>query len=73
MAPTWFSDTLINTVGHREAERALELGKLYSPQQALAVGMVDEVVPQDEVHSTVNKAMELWLRIPGGLFYLGQS
>ena len=68
MAPTWFSDTLINTVGHREAERALQTGRLYSPQEALSVGMVDEVTPQDEVLTTVDKAMKDWLKIPGEVF-----
>jgi len=29
VAPTWFSDVMINTVGTRETEKALQLGKLY--------------------------------------------
>jgi len=64
VAPRWFSDTLINTVGHREAERALQLGKLYSPQEAVAVGLVDQVVPLESVAATVESTMAQWLKIP---------
>ena len=65
MAPFWFSDTLTNTIGHREAEKALMLGKMYTPQQALSVGLIDAVVPQDQVVSAVEEEMKVWLKIPG--------
>ena len=43
VAPPWLSQLLVDTVGHRHAELALSLGSLFSPQQALAIGLVDEV------------------------------
>ncbi|KAI1883979.1 hypothetical protein AGOR_G00221670 [Albula goreensis] len=35
VAPFWFKDTMVNTVGHRTTELALELGLLYSAPDAL--------------------------------------
>ncbi|KAF6023865.1 ECI1 [Bugula neritina] len=72
VAPRWFSDTLINTVGHREAERALQLGKLYSPQEAVAVGLVDQVVPLESVAATVESTMAQWLKIPSHARHLSK-
>lgn len=64
VAPFWFKDTMVNTVGHRAAERALQLGMLFPPTEALQVGIVDQVVPEDQVHSTALKVMAQWLAIP---------
>ncbi|XP_048189287.1 enoyl-CoA delta isomerase 1, mitochondrial [Perognathus longimembris pacificus] len=64
VAPFWFKDTLVNTIGHREAERALQLGLLFSPEDALQVGMVDQVVPEDQVQSKALSVMTQWLAIP---------
>lgn len=55
----------MNTVGHRVAERALQLGLLFAPAEALRVGMVDQVVPEDQVHSAALSAMAQWLAVPG--------
>ena len=49
-APYWFTDSFKNTVGHREAERALGLGILYNPSDAKAVHLVDAVHPMEELH-----------------------
>lgn len=58
---------MVNTVGHRTTELALELGLLYSPSEALKVGLVDLLVPEDEVLTTATKTMTKWLAIPGTL------
>lgn len=65
VAPFWFKDTLVNTVGHRVAERALQLGLLFPPAEALRVGMVDQVVPEDQVQSAARSVLAQWLAIPG--------
>lgn len=67
VAPFWFMDVMINTVGHRETEKALQLGKLYNPQQALSIGLVDSVVSQDSLQSVVEEEMREWLKIPGNI------
>ncbi|XP_034525475.1 enoyl-CoA delta isomerase 1, mitochondrial [Ailuropoda melanoleuca] len=64
IAPFWFKDMLVNTIGHRAAERALQLGLLFPPADALQVGIVDQVVPEDQVQSTSRSVMAQWLAIP---------
>lgn len=64
VAPFWFKDTMINTVGHRTTELALELGLLYNPSEALKVGLVDQLVPEDQVLTTATQTMTKWLAIP---------
>ncbi|KAG8506407.1 Enoyl-CoA delta isomerase 1, mitochondrial [Galemys pyrenaicus] len=64
VAPFWFKDCMVNTVGHRAAEQALQLGTLFPPAEALRVGLVDQVVPEDQVQSTALAAMARWLAIP---------
>ncbi|XP_074511281.1 enoyl-CoA delta isomerase 1, mitochondrial-like [Sebastes fasciatus] len=64
VAPFWFKDTMTNTVGHRNTELALQLGLLYNPSEALKIGMVDQVVPEDQVLTTAMQAMTKWLAIP---------
>ncbi|KAM5198553.1 enoyl-CoA delta isomerase 1, mitochondrial [Hipposideros larvatus] len=64
VAPFWFKDTLVNTIGHRASERALQLGLLFPPTEALQVGMVDRVVPEDQVQSTALSVLAQWMAIP---------
>jgi len=66
VAPFWFQETMINTIGHRETERALMLGHMYSGEEALKVGLVDSLVPQDALQQAVEEEMKLWLSIPAG-------
>ncbi|XP_056461680.1 enoyl-CoA delta isomerase 1, mitochondrial [Gadus chalcogrammus] len=63
VAPYWFKDTMVNTVGHRTTELALALGKLYSAPEALKIGLVDELVPEDQVVNTAAQTMGKWLAI----------
>ena len=37
---------MVQTIGFRKAERALALGTLFPPEQALAEGVIDEVVTE---------------------------
>lgn len=45
VAPPWLCQQYIDTVGQRNAELALLLGTLFSPQQALGLNLVDELLP----------------------------
>lgn len=56
---------MVNTVGHRTTEMALQLGLLYKPSEALNVGLVDQVVPEEEVLTQATQNMTKWLAIPG--------
>ncbi|XP_017294567.1 enoyl-CoA delta isomerase 1, mitochondrial [Kryptolebias marmoratus] len=64
VAPFWFKDTLLNTVGHRNTEIALQLGLLYKPSDALKIGLVDQLVPEDQLLATATQTMSKWLAIP---------
>ncbi|XP_028311044.1 enoyl-CoA delta isomerase 1, mitochondrial [Gouania willdenowi] len=64
VAPFWFKDTMVNTVGHRHTEMALQLGLLYNPMEALKIGLVDQLVPEDQVLATAAQTMKKWLAIP---------
>jgi len=64
VAPTWFMDTMISTIGHRESERALQLGHLYSGEEALKVGLIDELVSPEQMEEQVVAQLKTWLRVP---------
>ncbi|XP_067089568.1 enoyl-CoA delta isomerase 1, mitochondrial [Osmerus mordax] len=64
VAPFWFKDTMVNTVGHRTTEIALELGLLYTSPEALKIGLVDQLVPEEQVLTTATETMTKWLAIP---------
>lgn len=59
---------MVNTVGHRTTEIALQLGQLCSPAEALQFGLVDKLVPEDQVVTTATQTMTKWLAIPGMLY-----
>nr|XP_042710013.1 enoyl-CoA delta isomerase 1, mitochondrial isoform X2 [Chrysemys picta bellii] len=65
VAPFWFKDTMVNTIGNRATERSLELGLLYSPPEAHKIGLVDQLVPEEKIQSTAAAVMSQWLAIPG--------
>ena len=55
---------MANTVGHRETEMALQLGKLYSADEALAVKLVDELAEPQDVLARAQEQMAKWVKIP---------
>lgn len=65
MSVSRFKDAYVNTIGHRASEQALQLGYLFPPSEALQVGLVDQVVPEDQVLSTALSEMARWLAVPG--------
>ncbi|XP_056309508.1 enoyl-CoA delta isomerase 1, mitochondrial [Danio aesculapii] len=64
VAPFWFKDMMLNVVGHRETEKGIQLGLLHNSPNALKIGLVDELVPEDKVLSTAAETMTKWLAIP---------
>ena len=64
VAPSWFADTMRNTIGQRETEMALMAGTMYSPQEAASIGLVDEIVDGNEVEGTARKKIDELVGIP---------
>lgn len=44
VAPVWFIDTMKNVTGLRETELAVTSAKMYTTDEALKVGLIDEIV-----------------------------
>ncbi|XP_070562299.1 enoyl-CoA delta isomerase 1, mitochondrial-like [Ptychodera flava] len=63
IAPHWVMDLMKQTIGNRESEKALSLGKLYSCDQALEVGLVDEVCDPNDALNQARAEMDKWLNI----------
>ncbi|KAI4899381.1 hypothetical protein NFI96_027286, partial [Prochilodus magdalenae] len=64
VAPFWFKDTMANTVGNRTTELSLQFGLMYNPTDALKIGLVDQLVPEDKVLSTASETMMKWFALP---------
>ena len=45
IAPFYFAQPLVHLVGHRMADRMLQLGLLITPAEAARVGLLDELAP----------------------------
>ena len=58
-APPWMGQLLVRTIGFRRAELALAMGTLYSPQTALGIGLVDEIVSSDTEQSVKDELQAL--------------
>lgn len=43
VAPTWFMATMRNTIPARKAEMALTLGTLFKTEEAIKIGLIDEI------------------------------
>lgn len=59
---------MINTIGNRESEKALQLGLMYSPEEALKISLVDELVAQKDLITKAEQQMQHWLKIPSKIY-----
>ena len=53
-----------NTIGARECEKALQLGVMFTPQQALDIKLVDQLVESKDLIEQAELQMIQWLKIP---------
>ena len=54
-------------MGVRKAEYAGQLGLLFSPEEALSMGLVDEVCVTEDVMPKAEAEMEKWLSVIGNI------
>ena len=64
--PRLIHSTLVRVVGRRQAERLGGRGLLVSPDEALRVGLIDELAPPSEVVARAVERAEEFLRLPAG-------
>ncbi|XP_066592295.1 enoyl-CoA delta isomerase 1, mitochondrial-like [Prorops nasuta] len=65
VAPQWFQDIYIATIGHRTAELALLKGSLFTPQEAIKINLVDELATdKNDAITKCKKYIESFDNIP---------
>lgn len=67
-APDYFKNTMLNTIGQRRAELALNLGKIFTPQEALNIKLIDELCDSNLLLSQAESQMKQWCNIPSNIF-----
>ena len=64
-APMWLIDGMRNTIGSRQAEFALTAGTLFKTEEALKIGLVDEVAQsKEEAIEKAEKFLNKFAKIP---------
>ncbi|XP_063286641.1 enoyl-CoA delta isomerase 1, mitochondrial [Pelobates fuscus] len=64
VAPFWFKDVMSNVIGNRMTEQSLQLGQMFPAPEALKIGLVDQLVPEDKVESAAAAVVTQWLKVP---------
>lgn len=65
VAPSWFMNTMKNTISLRTAEMALTLGTLFQTEEALRIGLIDEIaVDKAEALAKSEAFLNRFKRIP---------
>ena len=63
-APFWLGELLVRLIGIRQGEMALSLGTLFTSEEALAKGLVDELLEKEDVLPAAYKHAAKWGAIP---------
>ncbi|VEN63468.1 unnamed protein product, partial [Callosobruchus maculatus] len=65
VAPLWFISTMKNVIGHRQTELALTQGKMFTTDEALKVGLIDETMnSKDEGMEKAKVFLSKFAKIP---------
>ena len=63
IAPPWFLKMLTYVMGQRNTELALQQGRVFTPREAMHVGLVDEICTKDTLDAECWKALEPLLSV----------
>ena len=63
IAPPWFLKMLTYVMGQRNTELALQQGRVFTPSEAMSVGLVDRVCPKDTMDEECWKALDPFLTV----------
>ena len=61
--PFWVCKLLSQVIGVSQADRAIQLGKLYSPKEALSIQLIDQVVSPQECQAAALSMSERFLSV----------
>lgn len=65
VAPTWFQGPMRNTIGERQAEIALTTGRMFTTDEALKIGLVDELASDKaDALAKAEKFLNRFAKIP---------
>lgn len=65
VAPQWFQDCMRNVIGDRQAEKALIAGRMFTSEEALKVGLVDEIgTDKEDLMRKANDFLDEQLNLP---------
>ncbi|XP_077978257.1 enoyl-CoA delta isomerase 1, mitochondrial-like [Glandiceps talaboti] len=59
--PVWIMQTVKNNVGHRNCERIWQSARLFNPETAFQLGLVDELCDDEDVVGKAVEEMKKWL------------
>ncbi|CAD5115181.1 DgyrCDS4176 [Dimorphilus gyrociliatus] len=62
VAPFWAEDSMKAVIGQRRSEYSLQLGKLYTAEEALQINLIDEI--SDNPLQACEDEMMNWLKLP---------
>lgn len=60
--PAMWAVLMSNTIGQGKTEQMLEFAKLVTPQEALQIGLIDQVVPKEDLLDSAQTAMQKLLK-----------
>ena len=63
IAPPWFLKMLTYVMGQRNTELALQQGRVFTPREAIGVGLVDKVCSRDMIDEECWTALEPFLTV----------
>jgi len=64
VAPPWLGQQFVDTVGRRQAELGMALGTMYSPREALDIGLVDRLVESSKVKDVARDVARAFVEVP---------
>ena len=61
--PIWVCKLMSHVIGVAQADRAIQLGTLFSSKQALNIKLIDQLVSQEECHNTALSVVDNFLSV----------
>lgn len=63
VAPPWFLKMLTQVMGQRNTELALQIGRVFTPREAIAIGLVDKICTKNTLDSECWEALKPFLHV----------